>query len=142
MSHTNGRTVVLDRIAAQQLLDDSPFGPWWGFVVNTVDGDGNAEVALRARPEHYRPGGVLQGGCLVTLADVAFWLALLARFPSDARAVTLEMKTNFLRGATGDVTAHAQVLKAGTRVVFGTVESHGTGGELVAHHTVTYLRGS
>jgi uncharacterized protein (TIGR00369 family) len=142
MSHTDGRAELFDHAAAQRVLDDSPFGPWWGFVVDGVDTSGTASVVLHARPEHYRPGGVLQGGCLVTLADVAFWLALLARFPSDSRAVTLEMKTNFLRAATGDVTAHAQLLKTGSRVVFGTVTSHGKGGEIVAHHTVTYLRGS
>src|SRR4051794_29002158 len=57
---------------AQAVLDESPFGPWWGIRVERI-GLGTATVLLAARAELYRPGGVLQGGCCMVLADVAFW---------------------------------------------------------------------
>lgn len=125
--------------AAQAVLDASPFGPWWGFTVVEL-GDGEAILRLPSRPELFRPGGVLQGGCCMTLADVAFWLALLTRHGIDDPAVTLEMTTAFLGGANSDLTATANVLSDGRRVGYGDATTSDANGRLVAHHTLTYFR--
>ena len=45
---------------AQGVLDDSPFGQWWGFVVESV-GQGTVTVRLPWRAEFLRPGNLLQG---------------------------------------------------------------------------------
>ena len=125
---------------AQRVLDDSPFGQWWGFAVQEI-GDGTATVRLAGRPEFFRPGGIIQGGCLMTLADVAFWLAAMTRIGEDMSAVTLETKTNFLRAATGDLVCRAEVMTAGRRVVYGTATTFDPQDRALAHHTFTYLRG-
>lgn len=130
---------AMTRAQAQALLDESPFGPWWGYRVTEVDA-GRAAVVLPARPELFRPGGVLQGGCAMTLADVAFWLALLGGHGPDDPAVTLEMTTTFLRGARTDLTSTATVLSDGRRVGYGEASTTDADGRLVAHHTLTYLR--
>lgn len=130
---------MLDVAAAQQVLDASPFGPWWGFRVTEV-GDGRARLRLPARPELFRPGGVLQGGCAMTLADVAFWIAIMSVTGPDEPSVTLEQTSTFLGAARTDITCQAQLLRTGRTVVYGTATVLDAEDALVAHHTLTYLR--
>jgi uncharacterized protein (TIGR00369 family) len=124
---------------ANSVLLNAPFGPWWGFSVREV-AYGQATVALAARPEHFRPGGVLQGGCCMTLADVAFWLATMTITGTDTPAVTLEMKTNFLRSASSDLECSSKVILTGRRVLYGDAFTYAADGKIIAHHTLTYLR--
>jgi uncharacterized protein (TIGR00369 family) len=130
---------VLDVEAAQLLLDRSPFGPWWGFVVRSVR-PGLARVDLPARPEFYRPGGVLQGGCAMTLADVTCWIAILAATGADSGAVTLHQSSDFLAAARTGLTCESSLLRTGRTVLCGTASTWDTAGTLVSHHTITYLR--
>jgi uncharacterized protein (TIGR00369 family) len=124
---------------AQRILSGTGFGPWWGFEVESL-GPGTAQVRLPYRAELERPGGVLQGACVMALADTAFWLAVMSAIGEEKMAVTLEMKTNFLRGAKGSVRAEARVLQAGRRVVYGEASCFDDSGQRVSHHTLTYIR--
>ncbi len=65
---------LIDVETAQRAIDGSPFGRWWGYRVEEL-GAGYARLLLPFQPHFERPGGVLQGGCAMTLADVAFWIA-------------------------------------------------------------------
>ena len=52
------------------------FGPWWGMVVESV-GLGTAVLGLPHRKEFERPGGLLQGACvmgvsLAMLGEISF----------------------------------------------------------------------
>ncbi len=129
----------MDVASAQALVDGTEFGRWWGFRVEDV-GDGVATVRLPFRQHHLRPGGRLQGGCAMALADVAFWIACTTRVGDPETTFTLEMKTNFLRPGATDLLTTARVLRAGRRVVFGDAQTVDEAGELVAHHTLTYMR--
>lgn len=129
----------MDVGAAQRVLDSSPFGPWWGFTVEAV-GHGQAQVSLRSRPELLRPGGVLQGGCAMTLADVTCWIAILSLYGADDPAVTQQMTTSFLGPARTDLLCESWVLRPGRRIVYGTASTTCTDGTLVSHHTLTYVR--
>src|SRR5919204_3429696 len=124
---------------ANDVLRSSPFGPWWGFETVAVE-TGVATLRLPARPHHYRPAGVLQGGCCMALADVTFWIALMTIHGAGDPAVTLEMKTNFLAAATGNITCTARLVSNGRTVAFGTAETMDTRPRIIAHHTLTYLR--
>ncbi|HVL85257.1 MAG TPA: PaaI family thioesterase [Pseudonocardia sp.] len=124
---------------AQRILDASPFGPWWGFTVEAV-GRGTAQVRLDRREEFLRPGGLLQGGCAMTLADVTGWIAILSLLGPDDAAVTQQLTTSFLGAARTDLFCESRVLRAGRRTVYGTASTTGTDGGLVAHHTLTYTR--
>lgn len=125
--------------AAQGVLDRSPFGPWWGFAVEQV-GEGNARVRLPWRSELLRPGGVLQGGCAMTLADVTCWIAILSLFGEHDSAVTQQISSSFLGLARTTLTCESHVLRPGKRVVYSTATTTDADGQLVAHHTLTYLR--
>lgn len=124
---------------AQQVLDSAAFCRWWGFAVEAVE-PGLATVGLPFAPHLLRPGGVLHGASYAALADVAFWLAMIAADPSAHAARTLEMKTNFLDGARGGLHCEARVLRAGRRIVYGDASTRDDDQRLVAHHTLTYVR--
>jgi uncharacterized protein (TIGR00369 family) len=123
---------------AQGLIDSAPFGAWWGFLAAAVTA-GEARVRLPARPELYRHGGVLHGPACMALADVAFWIAVASVNGPDEPALTLDMTTTFLDGARGDLEGVGRVLRAGSRIMQGVVDTY-DGERLVAHHSVTYIR--
>lgn len=130
---------MFDVATAQGVLDASPFGPWWGFRVTAVR-PGRAQVQLPARPEMFRPGGVLQGGCAMTLADVAFWVAIMSTTGVAETAVTLEQTSTFLGGARTDLVCDAELLRGGRSILYGTAAVLDIHGAIVAHHTLTYFR--
>lgn len=124
---------------AQEVIDAAPFGKWWGFIVSDLS-SGTATVRLPVRPELLRPGAMLQGGCCMTLADVAFWIAIMTLAGVDDASVTLEMKTNFLRSADTDISTTARVIANGRRIAFGDATTTDAHQRTVAHHTLTYVR--
>ena len=124
---------------AQGVIDASPFGPWWGFRVEAL-GEGYAKLRLPRREELLRPGGVLQGGCAMTLADVACWIAVMTLSGPGDQAVTQQMSTTFLGPARTDLLCESWIMRPGRRVVYATASTTGTDGKLVSHHTLTYLR--
>lgn len=89
---------------------------------------------------HLRPGGTISGPSLMTLADTAIYLLLLARIGPVALAVTTNLNINFLRKpAPADVIAEAHLLKLGSRLAVGEVEMFSDGErEPVAHAVLTY----
>jgi uncharacterized protein (TIGR00369 family) len=126
--------------ATQRLLDGSPFGRWWGYRMEAV-APGSARILLPFQPHFERPGGVLQGGCAMNLADVAFWIAGMTVTGEEAMALTLQMTSTFLRPAgLGDLRCEARVLKSGRKVLYGEASCSDAKGQVVTHHVLTYLR--
>jgi uncharacterized protein (TIGR00369 family) len=126
--------------AAQRLLKASPFGRWWGYRVEEL-GPGKARLVLPFQPHFERPGRVLQGGCAMTLADVAFWIAGMTLTGEEAMAVTLQMSSSFLRPAPlADLRCEARVIKSGRKVIYGEASCSDASGAIVTHHVMTYLR--
>ncbi|MDQ2729434.1 MAG: PaaI family thioesterase [Actinomycetota bacterium] len=122
---------------ARRVLADSPFAVWWGLLVDDV-GYGTATVSLPSAAHLMRPGGVLQGASYDVVADVAMWLAIMSRSGSDTPAVTIEMKTNFLRSTAANLVSTATVVHPGRRIIFGAAQTVDSAGRLVAHSTLTY----
>jgi uncharacterized protein (TIGR00369 family) len=98
------------------------------------------ELRLPYADKHLRPGGTISGPTLMTLADTAMYLLVLARLGPVALAVTTNLNINFLRKPQpGEVLARAQLLKLGARLAVGEVTMYSVGeDEPVAHATVTY----
>ncbi|WP_346622757.1 PaaI family thioesterase [Blastococcus montanus] len=84
------------------------------------------------------PAGMLHGGVVYALLDVASFLALLPQLGADEHAVTHDVSASLLRpvraGATVEVTA--TVLRRGRAVAFLRAEAT-VDGELVATGQVT-----
>ena len=86
-----------------------------------------------------RPGGIVSGITLMAAADVAMWLAIMTERGTAEQWVTTDMKTAFLSSARRtDVACTARVLKLGKRTAYGTAECRGAGGNLLAHHVLSY----
>jgi uncharacterized protein (TIGR00369 family) len=109
------------------------------FRVEKVD-EHFAQVRLLYHDRHLRPGGTISGPSLMTLADTAMYIAVLAMIGPVALAVTTSLNINFLRKpAQADVIAQARLLKLGKRLAVGEVSMYSDGDTApVAHATVTY----
>jgi uncharacterized protein (TIGR00369 family) len=80
-------------------------------------------VYLRVSMQHLRPGGTVSGPTMFALADVAMYLAILARLGPVALAVTTNCSIDFMRkpAAGRDLRAEARVLKLGRVLAVGDV---------------------
>ena len=84
-------------------------------------------------PEHCTAAGVLHGGYLMSLADVAAAVLAFGNLPSGATTATIEAKTNFLRAVRdGAVTARAELVHAGRRTIVLQVDVTDEAGRLVS----------
>ncbi len=110
------------------------------FAIERLTPEG-LEVRLRVSDRHLRPGGTVSGPSMFALADVAVYLALLARIGPVALAVTTSSSMDFLRKpeAGRDLIAEARMLKIGRSLAVGDVLVRaGQGGDPVARATMTY----
>ncbi|MFP5262700.1 MAG: PaaI family thioesterase [Blastocatellia bacterium] len=109
------------------------------FRVEEV-GERFARLRLLYHDRHLRPGGTISGPSLMTLADTAMYVAVLAMIGPVALAVTTNLNINFLRKPSrSDVIAQARLLKLGKRLAVGDVTMYSDGdAEPVAHATLTY----
>ncbi|MEH3144218.1 MAG: PaaI family thioesterase [Methylobacterium frigidaeris] len=133
---------VMSRDAVAAYLDEvfpqiHHGGP--GPVVVAV-GPMTATLRLPYHDRHVRPGGTLSGPAMMMLADVAFYVALLAQLGPVPLAVTTSLSFNFLRKpARRDLLGEARIMKLGRRLAVGEVLIHSDGSEdLVCHATGTY----
>ena len=124
----------------QQLIDHgSAFTRAYGLVV-TAAIDGSCTLSVPYHPNFDRPGGIVSGQVFMIAADVAMWLAIKTLRGIDDPSVTGHMTTDFLQSARGEAfKCVATVRKLGPRTAFGTAECLSLNGELLAHHTLTYV---
>lgn len=96
---------------------------------------------LKVDDRHLRPGGTVSGPSMFALADVAIYLAILARIGEVALAVTTNASIDFMRKpeAGRDLLADCRILKLGRMLAVGEVliRSDGTE-EPVARCSMTY----
>ena len=110
------------------------------FAVDAITEDGLL-VRLVTAERHLRPGGTVSGPSMFALADVAVYLAILARLGPVALAVTTNCSIDFMRkpAAGVDLVAEARLLKLGRALAVGDVLIRSDGGTApVARATLTY----
>ncbi|MGL4239727.1 MAG: PaaI family thioesterase, partial [Beijerinckiaceae bacterium] len=89
------------------------------FVVEEV-GSGHCRIRMRHHEKNIRPGGTLSGPSMFTLADLAFYVAVLGALGPVALAVTTNLNINFLRKpAQRDMLCACRMLKIGKRLAVG-----------------------
>lgn len=110
-----------------------------GYRVEEVRDD-FARVRLPFHEDHLRPGGTVSGPALMSLADTAMYVVILAMIGEVPLAVTTNLNINFMRRpGPVDVIADARLLKLGKRLAVGDVSMYSDGDpEMVAHATLTY----
>ena len=99
-----------------------------------------ARMRMLYHERHIRPGGTISGPAMMSLADLALYVAILAQLGPVALAVTTNLNFNFMRKpAQRDLIAECRLLKLGRTLAVGDVAIRSDGeGEMVCHATGTY----
>lgn len=109
------------------------------FAIEDLSED-EITVRLKVSEKHLRPGGTVSGPSMFGLADVCFYLVILANVGPKALTVTTNCSIDFMRKpAAKDLIAKARLLKLGKALAVGDVLLYSDGMQKpVAHANVTY----
>ena len=108
-----------------------------------VEAVGNASATIR-HPVGFaelRPGGTVSGPVMMTVADVALYVAILGEIGIVPLTVTTSLSINFLRkpAADKDILGVCKLMKLGRSLAVGEVTLYSEGNsEPVAHAVGTY----
>jgi uncharacterized protein (TIGR00369 family) len=126
---------------AERLAEAFPqsFGAGSPFGIEAI-WHGGCRVRQQFSAEMLRPGGTISGPAMMTLADVAMYIAVLSAIGWVPLAVTTQLNINFLRKPdAADLVATGNLLKLGKRLAVGEVAIRSAGrDDVVAHATSTY----
>jgi acyl-coenzyme A thioesterase PaaI-like protein len=108
-----------------------------------VEEVGNASAIVRHNVgiDELRPGGTVSGPVLVTVADVALYVAILGEIGIVPLVVTTSLNINFLRKPASDksIVGVCKLMKIGKALAVGEVSLYSEGcEEPVAHAVGTY----
>ena len=118
-------------------IEHDRFASQLGFRLTELK-EGQATVVAEAKEEHLNAAGVVHGGFLFALADVAFAAASNAR-----NNLSLAIHADILyhqAGTPGTFIARAREIRDGTRIASYQVTIHTGDEELVASFTGTVYR--
>ncbi|WP_213958479.1 PaaI family thioesterase [Variovorax sp. dw_954] len=104
-------------------------------------GDKAATIRHEVGIAELRPGGTVAGPVLMTVADVALYVALLGEIGIVPLAVTTSLNINFLRKPSADraIIGECKLIKLGRTLAVGEVSLYSEGlEEPVAHVVGTY----
>lgn len=104
-------------------------------------GHGTATVRQRVGHAELRPGGTVSGPVMMTVADLALYVAILGAIGLVPLAVTTSLSINFLRkpASDRDIIGVCKILKLGKSLAVGEVAIYSEGiDEPVAHAVGTY----
>lgn len=123
------RESQLEMAEIQDYIDNHGFLTWLDTAVESVH-YGAVTLSAPFKEEfanHSEARVVAHGGILASLFDTACGFSLRSTFdsPDEIKMGTTDMNISYLRPATGDLTAEAEVIREGTSigVVTGTVYS-------------------
>jgi uncharacterized protein (TIGR00369 family) len=101
-------------------------------------GQGSARLSLPVEPHLTNSMGTVHGGVIMSLLDIALCTAARTLHPGSIGAITIDMSTSFIDGATGArLMAEARVLKDGRTMSFVEAEARNEDGSLVAKAIAT-----
>ena len=114
--------------------------PHHSVVIERV-GDQRAKVRRPVEVNDLRPGNTVSGPFMMSVADTALYVAILAEIGLVALAVTTSLNINFFRrpSPTADVVGDCKLLKVGKSLIVGEVMLYSDGEpEPIAHAVGTY----
>ena len=104
-------------------------------------GDMGSTIVHEIGPNELRPGGTVSGPVLMSVADVALYVAILAEIGIVPLAVTTSLSINFMRKppAGRNIVGVCKLMKLGKSLAVGEVTLYSQGTEEpVAHVVGTY----
>jgi acyl-CoA thioesterase len=119
----------------------TPSKAWTWLGLQTVEtGEGTATVEMKTTEDMANHSGFVHGGMISTLADSAMGRSLRTLKPGVVRAMSFDLKLNFISAAKPGETLRAigRVVHAGRRTVVTECRVEGPGGKLVATASGTF----
>ena len=114
-----------------------PFAEQLGVrVLHRHVGDVGLELALRE--EHMNSWQVAHGGVVMSVLDIVMGMSAKTLDGASIGAVTVELKTNFIKAATGRIVGRALAQRAGRSLVFVEGEVRSEAQDLLARATGTF----
>ena len=123
-------------INVRSYIGQIPFACLLGFELAVFEG-GEAEIRYTAGPDHLNSFDVTHGGACMTLLDVAMSAAARSQVP-EIGAVTIEMKTSFMRPSVGPLLARARLTHRTATLGFVEGTIYDEQQRACAHATGTY----
>jgi acyl-CoA thioesterase len=124
--------------ALRERIEASPFHAAFGVRVEAAN-EGAVRLSWEARPEDLNLQGLVHGGLLATLADMAMGLAVRTALEPGRRHVTIELSVRYLLPtAPGRVTAEGRVARVGTQIAFADADVRDAKGRSVVRAGGTY----
>jgi uncharacterized protein (TIGR00369 family) len=132
----------MDAAALQATLDRlaAPCVKRLGMRVETVE-PGQVTLILPVSADIVHAGGVVCGQAILSAADTAMLVAMIAQLGEFRPMTTVQLQTSFVRPMPKDAThvaVRARVLRYGKSLSYGDVEFRTEDGKLAAHATTTY----
>jgi acyl-CoA thioesterase len=101
-------------------------------------GQGSAKLSLPVEKHLTNSMGTVHGGVIMSLLDIALCTAARTLHAGSIGAITIDMSTSFIDGASGArLLAEARVLKDGRTMSFVEAEARNEDGTLVAKAIAT-----
>ena len=122
-------------------MPDVGFRKWLGVSYDVMEDD-HAEISLVVKDEMRNQRGVVQGGVIASVIDVAMGTAAASgNYDTRKRPLaTLELKVNYLAPATGDrMSATADVVRMGSRSIVVRCDVFRGDGEICATGLGTFM---
>jgi uncharacterized protein (TIGR00369 family) len=126
---------TLDEIAAEYVRR-------LNLRVESIDASADSvTLSLPVTPELVHAGGVLCGQAIMSAADTAMLVAMIAKIGGFRPMTTVQLQASFLRPVpkeTASVTVVARLLRFGKTLSYGEVVFLAPDLKIVAHTTTTY----
>jgi uncharacterized protein (TIGR00369 family) len=119
----------------------APSRAWEWLGLKLVEtGEGTAVVEMVTTKDMANHSGFVHGGMISTLADSAMGRSLRTLSPGVVRAMSFDLKLNFINAAKVGETLRAtgHVIHAGRRTVVAECRVEGSDGRLVATASATF----
>lgn len=99
---------------------------------------GDVRLELDLNDDHMNSWQMAHGGVIMSMFDIAMAMSAKTLDEASSDAATVELKTNFLKAATGRITARARAQRVGLSLVFVEGEMRNEPQELLARATGTF----
>jgi uncharacterized protein (TIGR00369 family) len=127
----------MNREMQLKLATDTPYFDHLGIEIVEVT-EGFARLRLDFKEHITHPFGYFHGGAIASLADSAGINAVMTVLHDDEKALTLEMKINYLLAVKGcSIYGEGKVIHKGKKFAVADVDVKSDDGQLVAKAIVT-----
>jgi uncharacterized protein (TIGR00369 family) len=135
------RSPARGRLGRAEPSAASPSRAWAWLGLRLVEtGEGTAAVEMTATEDMANASGFVHGGMISALADSAMGRSLRTLSPGVTRAMSFDLKLNFINAAKigENLRATGHVVHAGRRTVVTECRVEGRDGRLVATASATF----